>query len=90
MDPHAKPLEAALAQRINNLQSTAEYIVCLAEIVAEQMRDVKEHVRQIGKDAAGMTEWGRMEIVLNLLREQAHIVGDVSEAFDIARVETVA
>lgn len=90
MDSHASPLRADLAARITNLQSTAEYITCLSDCVRDHLKELQGLVEKYGAGAVSSTEWGRAEILLNLLDTQSKIVMDVSEAFDIARVEVVA
>lgn len=83
-------VEQAHADRVVALISTVEYIRCLRNVVQDQLEALQKHVQQYGALAAGADAWGQIEIVLNLLDNQAAIVADVVDAFDAARTQVSA
>lgn len=83
----APPIDAALLDRVEGLASTAEYIVCLHEIVQRVFNDLTATLRRKGDDFAGETrDWQQIEMLLNLATSQADIVRDVARDVEAARL----
>ncbi|MEH3122005.1 MAG: hypothetical protein PGN16_08505 [Sphingomonas phyllosphaerae] len=86
----AQMLDAAVAQRVLNLHSTADYVDVLTDIIRNELWDLRQQVENHGALAAQREGWGQMETLLNLLSDQGRVVGSVAEAFDAAWLQVAA
>lgn len=79
---------ATLLDRIEHLQSTAEYITTLLEIVTEDVRKLQGFCREPSPPmtVADLGDWNRIQTILCLASEQVETVASASRDLEAARM----
>lgn len=76
-----------IVQRGSDLQTTAEYIEALADVVEGQLNEIRKHMREGDWPAsyfADVGDWDLTETILSLLRSQSDIVRSTSIELELA------
>lgn len=86
-DAPLRPLDCALCDDVDSLESTAEYIDVLCPIILDEISRFRESVRSVRSVPAIISdgaEWRNSETLLMLLWRQNDIVKDTVERFAMA------